>query len=1634
MEEFIGKNILEELSLSYAFNEIIKDKNGNAISYRFLEVSKSFEELTGLKASNLTGKDAREAIPGITQTGLDNLEFYIKVLRNGKKETTEKYSKSRDCWYQIIVIPKGDDKFHTILNNISSQKQRVLNDDGILDLSKKLLASGIEESDYNRLAEEICRLAGAKYSVLNLYSENRKNFTCVAVHGESFMVKTAYRLLGYALPSKEWDISAKRLKMIRGGKPVKFANIGALAEGVLPDMLTNAVSAALSIGCVYVVEISAYNSIVGDFILFFKKNAEIQNESTVSVFANMVGLALNKKKADEKIQISENNLNNFFNSGMDFHWVLDFKGSIITVNKTVLQRLGYTLEELKGQPVLAVHPVNQREKAQRTIEAMLKGEEKACNVPLMTKTGELIPVETYVISGTWNDNPALFGISKDITALKLSEEKFFKAFHKSPNIMGLSTIDSGIYVEVNNAFYEKLGFSPGEVIGKKSEDIIRFEGKFRETASKKLKETGSISNEETIVYTKHGEPLHILLFAEIIRTQEKEYNLTIAVDISEKQKAQEELFRAKELLDQTGRLARMGAWEVSVQDNKVYWSEIVKEIAGLPHDYPIDIDKAISFYKEGDNRERILELVSKAALEGVSFDEEFEMVLPSGEEIWIRNIVKPVYKDGVCIKLMGTTQDITSRKLAEETLKASEERHRTLFETLAQGIVYHDSNGIITDSNPAAARILGMSSEELKGLTIFNPIWNVYHEDHSIYLPEDYPVNRSFKTGKPVLDTVICLENLRDKKTRWILVNAIPEFKAREKKPFRVYSTITDITYRKEVENKLRESEQNYKNLQGLFRNMADIIPDMVWAKDLDKNFIFTNNSVCRNLINAKDTNEPIGKNDLFFMQRERESHPEDPEWHTFGENCRNSDDVVLESQETGQFDEYGNVKGKFLFLDVNKTPLRNSDGEMIGIVGTARDVTESKRAEQKLRESEANLKAIIENTLENIWSVNTSFEIQYVNEVFVKAFAATFGVELQIGSNIIEALPETLRVLWKERYNRALKNQHVTFEDRVDIGENSIYVEVSITPIIVDGIVVGLSAYGKDVTGKKLAEIELRYQADLRTLLSELSSGFINLPLRDIDSAIHQSLMRIGEFVGADRAYVYDYDFEHLRCNKTLEWIKQGAETGNKDFQSVSLNDLNYFVSSHLNGELVIINNISELEDKKLKKLLEKIRIRSILTIPLSGENGCFGFVGFDSTLKFHNYTDYEQQLLQTYAQTLVNVKERLEKEHKLIKAKDKAEESDRLKSAFLANMSHEIRTPMNGILGFLDLLKAPELSHESKTDYINIVTKSGQRLLNTIDDIIEISKIEVGELKVNLTPLNVNDLMQYFLNFFRPQALRKGLELKLALNVPGENVRLLTDRNKFESIVSNLLKNAIKFTEKGYIELGNYIKGESMVFYVSDTGIGIPKEGLDAIFNRFVQVDMSVSRSHEGTGLGLSIVKAYAQMLNGKIWVESILGEGSVFYFSLPNIIVSDYVQASIQKELIPEFTTQGIVVMVVEDDYPSYLYLDKILHQDGFRVIHKSNGEEAVQELRDNKSISLILMDIKMPGISGLDATKQIRQFNKTIPIIAQTSYALEGDREIAILAGCTDYIAKPINRDEIRKIVYKYTQKKGKSARS
>jgi len=423
--------------------------------------------------------------------------------------------------------------------------------------------------------------------------------------------------------------------------------------------------------------------------------------------------------------------------------------------------------------------------------------------------------------------------------------------------------------------------------------------------------------------------------------------------------------------------------------------------------------------------------------------------------------------------------------------------------------------------------------------------------------------------------------------------------------------------------------------------------------------------------------------------------------------------------------------------------------------------------------------------------------------------------------------------------------------------------------------------------------------------------------------------------------------------------------------------------------------------------------------SIPEKLPDGSITWYGFNTEIT--EFKEMEKSLLEHQTQLLISNVE-------MKKAKERAEESDRLKSAFLSNMSHEIRTPMNSIVGFSQLLSAPVVSDKDRMDYAKIINDSCRRLLNTINDILDLSRLDAGQAIVKKQSFQVYKLLQELHDVHINAYTQKNLALRIEVNPELESLSMFSDEQKIYQILNNLLSNAFKFTKAGAVEFGYALSGEDVEFFVRDTGIGISKEKTDFIFGRFNQADISAGRGYEGSGLGLAIAKGFVTLLGGKIWFESEEGVGSLFKFTIPyGPTLSDTLKPAPRPAIsLPSMKLDWSdkKFLIVEDEMSNYLLLETILrNRTQVKLVHAKNGHEALEIFKNTPELALILMDLKMPGMDGFTATRKIRQLNKHIPIVAITAYFQPEDRQKALEAGCNDCISKPFEVDSLLKVLVK-----------
>ncbi len=682
-------------------------------------------------------------------------------------------------------------------------------------------------------------------------------------------------------------------------------------------------------------------------------------------------------------------------------------------------------------------------------------------------------------------------------------------------------------------------------------------------------------------------------------------------------------------------------------------------------------------------------------------------------------------------------------------------------------------------------------------------------------------------------------------------------------------------------------------------------------------------------------------------------------------------------------------------------------------ILSTIIDITDRKKIEEKLSKSELRLTEAQQISGLGNWEFEVGNPVGYWSEQMFRLFemepqefSPDFDVYLQkIHPDDREKITIVLEMMLKGEKPKnevfrsnpdelSLKYFHSSWELTYDQDGN---------PKIFRGTLL-------DITAQKLNELELqKREVFLQTLL-------FSLP---------------------DLVWIKDINGVYLYCNNRFEQFfgqKQSEIIGKTDYDYVS-KELADFFRQHDRNSIRSGKSTMNEEEVTFKSDGHKEILETIKTPIYDLENKPIGVLGIgrDITqrkLEKEALRESEERLLQQNEELQVLIEELTnsnntirEMNDELQIAKEKAEESDQLKSAFLINMSHEIKTPMNGILGLIDLLKADVIPADEQTSTFSLITESCNRLMNTINDILEIAKIETGQSVLHKEPVNLNEVIQVCYHFFMEEAQKRNLEIETFCSEESNNSIILTDKAKLESILNNLIKNALKFTKNGYIHFGYQVVNGELRLFVRDSGIGIPYEKQKLIFDRFVQAELGYSRTYEGLGLGLSIVKAYTDILGGEIQFYSEPNSGSTFYVNLKTCFMQNTITTVYENPKQTCLIPDGLIkLLVIEEDDVNYEYTRFIFSQLNFELIRAVNGIQALELFEKEKGLRAVLVDLKISDIGRYDIVREIRDIDPTIPIIVQTDYTLSGDKEMALKAGCTEYLTKPIHKERLLSLVF------------
>ena len=688
-----------------------------------------------------------------------------------------------------------------------------------------------------------------------------------------------------------------------------------------------------------------------------------------------------------------------------------------------------------------------------------------------------------------------------------------------------------------------------------------------------------------------------------------------------------------------------------------------------------------------------------------------------------------------------------------------------------------------------------------------------------------------------------------------------------------------------------------------------------------------------------------------------------------------------------------------------------DTDGSFRQTYCVFKDITEENRIYRQIKEAKEFFDAVFQSIQDGISVLNKDLTILYVNPVMEKWYAANMplvGKKCHQGYHSSDTPCELCPSI------RCMKTRETEFNvipGSPDPDSPVKWLELYSYPIIDSdsGEITGVVEFVRDITQRVQNEMDLKRTRNLlekSQRIAKVGSWELDLTRNNLlwsDEVYRIFGLKPQEFTATYEAFL---NLVHPRDRLAVSNAYESSiEEGRDQYE--------------------IENRIIRKDNGKIRHLYEKcdhIRdesgniIKSIGMVQDITERKEYE----DRILSFNEELQAAEEELKTSNDELKDINQRLEKQkEEMEKAKEKAEESDRLKSAFLANMSHEIRTPMNGIMGFAQMLQKKEFSREKQKKFLNIIESRTHHLLQIINDIVDVSKIEANLLTLDFQYFYLNDVMRELYSIYKNEIENKGknqLRLKLHLGVKDRHSYILSDLNRFRQIMDNLLGNAMKFTHEGSIEFGYKVQpGNTLLFYVSDTGIGISPEQQQQIFERFRQAENGPHGMYEGTGLGLTISRNLAELLGGSLWVESEKDKGSVFYFTLPYKQGNTGKNAQETEKAGEVQCKEGKTLLIVEDDPTSRHYMKELLEPNGFELIMCETGQEGLKAFRTNTAIDLILMDIKLPDIQGLEVSRKIRSMDsgEAVPIIAQTAYAMSEDARKSQDAGCDDYISKPID---------------------
>ena len=1050
-------------------------------------------------------------------------------------------------------------------------------------------------------------------------------------------------------------------------------------------------------------------------------------------------------------------------------------------------------------------------------------------------------------------------------------------------------------------------------------------------------------------------------------------------------------------------------------------------------------------------------------------------------------------------------QEVDQRIKVEEELRIVNARQASIIDALPGFVCFIDTDFIVQDLNQKLCECAGYKNkDEIIGRRCYEIFSDNTDPCPHCVVPKALTTGRIVTRPSDEGDSLPC-----DEKYRFY----VAPVKDSQGETIGAVEAIMDITDLSQTQDALKQSQNKYYELYSLVRLMADNVPDLIWAKDMDNKFLFANKAICERLLKCDSTEDPIQKTDLFFASRERLTGQR----HTFGEICINSDEVVKETKKAGRFLEDGLVRGEYLALDVHKAPFYAPDGRMIGTVGAGRVVTEDIHLQKALEESEQRYRLLAENVRDVIWTMDENMRLTYASPSMVNltGYTAEEMTSLPQTGPLVDKVRDTfLRHARRQLEARGTETYRIwEFEWQCKNG-GSVWVETTTTALRdEDGKTTCIIGVSRDVTDRKrfenaLTMSEERSRALLEAIpdimivaddsgkivqfkkgISTPSPSIIGditgmtleeaLPPRIMEKAMQYwqrvrdtGQMQIFEYQtpwGEDG--VRDYEARLVRCreDEVLALVRDMTEQRRVETALYEANQrLRLAMVSANQGkwEIDFARGFIELDENGAHMLgfepeesarpirwwttqlhpddLENVKISAkecfegrvkyfSCEYRLKKKDGKYLWVAGSGCVTRRD--EHGKPLL--FIGTHRDISQRIKAQIELEKVKEIALAANRSKTEFLANMSHDVRTPLNGILGMLQLLSSTDLT-PTQRDFADTALDSSLRLVRLLSDIVDIAKIEAGKLTVCEAPFKIRKTLESIQELLRSSLIKKKLAFETYVD-PRIPATLVGDEARVRQVLFNLVGNAIKYTDHGEVRLEIYPlptdkpNQTRVLISVSDTGIGIPEEMQERVFETFIRDQGSYVQQTEGSGLGLYIVRQLARLLGGEVTLASQESLGTEVHFCLPFKINADETPVPAPRSLAETITfRQGTRILLAEDDFANRLALEGLLARLGCEVVSVHTGAQALEQLLA-KTFDCVLMDIQMPVMDGVIAVRKLRtdyQYRSVAhtPVVAMTAFAMKGDRERFLSEGMVDYLAKPIEVKDLVKVLNNVLPKK------